>query len=198
MTADRLRTDSDYLERQGLEAFEKAVLPKGYDALCLRQLHESVRRRAIMHILEKEGLTVSHDSIEDIDRLILDVGKANVKGGVFAVCSKGVLSFAKGEMLENSTLRSVKVSDEGVYQFGNKEIEFKIYPFDGKIANVHKKFANCCLDYDKIKGEIVVENRREGEKIRLVNRDFDSDVRKLVNKTFRLEDRSSADPSQKG
>lgn len=46
MTADRLRTDSDYLESQGLEAFEKAVLPKGYDALCLRQLHESVRRRA--------------------------------------------------------------------------------------------------------------------------------------------------------
>lgn len=84
--------------------------------MCLRQLHESVRRRAIMHILEKEGLTVSHDSIEDIDRLILDVGKANIKGGVFAVCSKGVLSFAKGEMLENSTLRSVKVSDEGVYQ----------------------------------------------------------------------------------
>ena len=142
MTADRLRTDSDYLESQGLEAFEKAVLPKGYDALCLRQLHESVRRRAIMHILEKEGLAVSHDSIEDIDRLILDVGKANVKGGVFAVCSKGVLSFAKGEMLDNSTLRSVKVSDEGVYQFGSKEIEFKIYPFDGKIANVHKKFAN--------------------------------------------------------
>ena len=192
MTADRLRTDSDYLESQGLEAFEKAVLPKGYDALCLRQLHESVRRRAIMHILEKEGLTVSHDSIEDIDRLILDVGKANIKGGVFAVCSKGVLSFAKGEMLENSTLRSVKVSDEGIYQFGNKKIEFKFYPFDGKIANVHKKFANCCLDYDKIKGEIVVENRREGEKIRLVNRDFDSDVRKLVNKSFRLEDRSSA------
>ena len=54
-------------------------MPKGYDALCLRQLHESVRRRAIMHILEKEGLTVSHDSIEDIDRLILDVGKANIK-----------------------------------------------------------------------------------------------------------------------
>ena len=27
MTADRLRTDSDYLESQGLEAFEKAVLP---------------------------------------------------------------------------------------------------------------------------------------------------------------------------
>ena len=48
------------------------------------------------------------------------------------------------------------------------------------------------MDYDKIKGEIVVENRREGEKIRLVNRDFDSDVRKLVNKSFRLEDRSSA------
>lgn len=48
------------------------------------------------------------------------------------------------------------------------------------------------MDYDKIKGEIVVENRKEGEKIRLVNRDFDSDVRKLVNKSFRLEDRSSA------
>ena len=85
---------------------------------------------------------MSHDSIEDIDRLILDVGKANVKGGVFAVCSKGVLSFVKGEMLENSTIRSVNVSGEGVYQFGNREIEFKIYPFDGKIANVHKKFAN--------------------------------------------------------
>lgn len=35
-------------------------------------------------------------------------------------------------MLENSTIRSVNVSGEGVYQFGNREIEFKIYPFDGK------------------------------------------------------------------
>ena len=83
-------------------------MPKGYDALCLRQLHESVRRRAIMHILEKEGLTVSHDSIEDIDRLILDVGKANVKGGVFAVCSKGVLSFARVRCLKTALSEALR------------------------------------------------------------------------------------------
>ena len=43
-----------------------------------------------------------------------------------------MLSFAKGEMLENSTLRSVKVSDEGVLSVGNKEIEFKFYPLTEK------------------------------------------------------------------
>ena len=39
---------------------------------------------------------------------------------------------------------------------------------------------------------VVDRKSQRGEKIRLVNRDFDSDVRKLVNKYFRLEDRSSA------
>ena len=63
---------------------------------------------------------------------------------------------------------------------------------DTDISNVHKMFANCCLDYDKIKGGLVIHKRGEGDTIRLVNRGFASSVRKLVNKAFDLSHRDNA------
>ena len=59
-------------------------------------------------------------------------------------------------------------------------------------ANVHKMFANCCLDYDKIIGGIVLRSYSEGDKIRLVNRNVDYSIRKLLKNNFSLDKRKSA------
>jgi len=97
---------------------------------------------------------------------------------------------------ENSDLKicsddQVKVS-EGVIYWQGRNIEFRIIEIDGKFENVNKKFANSCLDYDKIKGVIVLRKRRAGDRIRLVNREHSSDVRVLMKQAFPLHKRDSA------
>lgn len=191
-TAERIRTDCDFLEGEADRAFEKCRLEKGYDAESLKKLHESIRRRTVMRILGREGVKVAQDMIEEVDRIICGGGRVNVKGGLHAVCSKGILTFAQGEQLVRKAFESVIINGDGEYIYRGRRITVKLQPLNENFANVHKKFANCCLDYDKIKGEIAVGGRLEGDKIRLVNRDFDSDVRKLINKGFRLQDRNSA------
>lgn len=190
-TADRLRTDSDYLETTAQKAFEKAVVEGGYNAEYLKTLHESIRRRGVMKVLQAEKLDISRDRIEQIDRIILQGGKYNISSDMFVLCAKGILSFVKLNDLSQRNVDDVPINAEGVYTFNGRKVIFKISDYDGKNGNVHKMFANCCLDYDKIKGEIVLSNRKEGDKIRLVNRDFESDLRKLINKAFRLEQRRS-------
>ena len=49
-----------------------------------------------------------------------------------------------------------------------------------KVENVHGKFANSCLDYDKIKGNIFLRLRQPGERIRLPDRAFTSSLKKVI------------------
>ena len=74
----------------------------------------------------------------------------------------------------------------------DRDIHFEIIEIDGKFENVNKKFANSCLDYDKIKGVIVLRKRRAGDRIRLVNRQHSSDVRVLMKQGFPVHKRDSA------
>ena len=76
---------------------------------------------------------------------------------------------------------------------GNIDVKIiKMENIDCDYANVHKMFANCCLDYDKIIGGIVLRSYSEGDKIRLVNRNVDYSIRKLLKNNFSLDRRKSA------
>ena len=66
----------------------------------------------------------------------------------------------------------------------NKE-NIKNFPF------VNKKLTFYLADYDKIKGRIIVRNRKYGDKIQLCGRDFSSSVKKLINETVPPEKRST-------
>ena len=49
------------------------------------------------------------------------------------------------------------------------------------VRKVYKKFTKDIMDYDKIKGIIVLRNRRQGDRISLAGRGFTSSVKKLFN-----------------
>ena len=75
--------------------------------------------------------------------------------------------------------------------FIDKLIETSVIPRENYIVeqNVHKKFAIYYIDYDKIQGDIVLRNRREGDKIRFEGKDFTSSVKKLFNERIPLCER---------
>ena len=187
-----LREDSRFLEKMSDDAFAEAVYNDGFSCKMIRKLDYPIRRRVIMRILAKYDVEVSQDKIEMIEHLICNGGKISVKSNCFAYTKSDTLYIYS----ENSDLNvcsddQVKVS-EGVIYWQGRNIEFRIIEIDGKFENVNKKFANSCLDYDKIKGVIVLRKRRAGDRIRLVNREHSSDVRVLMKQAFPLHKRDSA------
>ena len=190
-TVDNLREDCFFLEKLGRDFFQKAKNNEGYDSKYVLNLDNSVKNRVIINILKEQNVEISTEKITALENLMQNGGKLNISAGLFAVCKNDLLKFIH-ICEENSFDYSPEKIVMGENFWGKRRIFFNLEKNFKYNENVHKKFANCCLDYAKIKGEIVLRQRAEGEKIRLVNRDFQSDLRKLINKEFSKEDRKDA------
>ena len=59
-----------------------------------------------------------------------------------------------------------------------------------KIETVHKKSTFYLIDYDKIRGRLIVRTRKYGDKIRLKGRIFTSSVKKLINENIPSDKRN--------
>jgi tRNA(Ile)-lysidine synthase len=145
-----------------------------------------------MRILGKYDIEVGQDKIEMIEKLINDGGKVNVRLNCFAYTKSGTLYIFTENEDENTQQGEVKVMPESVVNWQGRSVSFNLIEIDGKFENVNKKFANSCLDYDKIKGVIVLRKRRAGDRVRLVNREHSSDVRVLMKQGFPVHKRDSA------
>ena len=192
---DILEQDQRFLDNCADKAFDDCFTDNCGNADKLKALDPAIRDRAIMKWLKQNSLAASSNNINSIGQIILNNGKFNISKELFVVCDHGIMRLLNIDEFANSNYEQINVSGSGEYIFGNKRIAFNILDFDEincEIENVHKMFANCCLDYDKIINGLVIHKRKEGDKIRLVGRDFCSSVRKLINKAFVLEKRSDA------
>lgn len=187
-----LREDSSFLEKLADTAFDEVRCGDGYSREKLSELDYSVRRRVIMRILSKNDIEVGQDKIELIEQLINAGGKASVKSNCFAYTKSGTLYIFTEDPDDKSPVVDEKKVSEGLVEWQGRSLAFRIIEIDGKFENVNKKFANSCLDYDKIKGVIVLRKRRAGDRIRLVNREHSSDVRVLMKQAFPVHKRESA------
>ena len=61
----------------------------------------------------------------------------------------------------------------------------------GGIENVHRKFANNCFDYDKIKGSTCLCPRKYGDRMQRAGRTFTSSLKKLIQECVPSERRST-------
>ncbi|SEL12105.1 tRNA lysidine(34) synthetase TilS [Ruminococcus albus] len=187
-----LREDSAFLDKLSDEAFEKVTCGDSFSCKMIRELDYPVRRRVIMRILTKYDIEVGQDKIEIIETLVNQGGKANVKSNCFAYTKSGTLYIFTEKNDENNQQDELKIEPESVVNWQGRSVSFKLVTIDGKFENVNKKFANSCLDYDKIKGVIVLRKRRAGDRFRLVNRQHSSDVRVLMKQGFPVHKRDSA------
>lgn len=191
-TLGYIREDSKYLENQADTAFSEICEEDGYSCKGIMGLELPLRRRVIMRILAKNEIEVGQDKIELIEQLIIKGEKASVKSNCFAYTRSGTLYIYSAENAENDAEDLIPITPDSVLSWQGRRIGFEILEIDGKFENVNKKFANSCLDYDKIKGVVVLRKRRSGDKVQLVNRDFRSDVRVLMKQAFPAHKRDSA------
>lgn len=138
----------------------------------------AMKRRIIGLWLLENKIELSFDRVQRVLD-ILNGGKLNIQNGVYCVCARGILYIERDSESAKPVERSVVLDTKLL--FFNKEVLFKIVNTDGENANVHKKFAKSCFDYDKIIGEILFRSRKSDDKIALCGRGFTSSVKKLLS-----------------
>ena len=185
-TLENLKSDEQYLDLQTDKLLCDALSDTGYKAEMLNNAHDSVKNRAIAKILSQNGLRYSYDRIIEISNILKNEGKINLQRNVYAVCKDGRFYIENTPETKTIQLISIQIDFNKQYDFGGKKINFEIIGICDSNENVHKKFANICCDYDKIIGKTFLRNRRNGDKITLCNRSFESSVKKLFNSTVPL------------
>ena len=190
-----LRADEDYLSQTAENAYSIMCINNRIKIDGFLKLAPPVRDRVAVRWLEDNGFKISRDNISFIVRTAQNNGKFNISGDYYVLCSKGSMMLDQmGKSLPENDL-TVEITSMGEYSYFNRTIHFELLDIsnvDVDIANFHKKFTNCCMDYDKIRGRLVIRTRQPGDSIKLVNRDFTSSVRKLLNSSFDISTRSSA------
>lgn len=185
---NNFRADEKYLSRLADELLVKAASSNGYSCEVLSEAAEPVLPRVVISLLKQNGVSYSSERVDKLIEIIRCGGREQLNASKTAVSSMGCFRITSAELLKGMEYsQTIAIDDE--YDFFGRTVSVELVKKSDIIHNVHKKFANCMADYDKIKGEILLRNRRAGDKIKLVGREHTSSVKKLFNADIPLEKR---------
>lgn len=185
-----LRSENALIEQLTDDAEAKCRNGNTLSGLC--EFHPVVRRRCIARLLAKNKLPYSHRRLSEIDDILMNNGKINISGDIYAVAKNGELSLISLPDAPAPELSCEMIIGENAI-FPDRILRCEMVDCDNlkKFSSVHKKLTFYLLDYDKIIGRAVVRNRRFGDKIQLPGRNFSSSVKKLINENVSPDKRGS-------
>lgn len=147
-------------------------------------LPSAVRRRYISKMLTGNDIPVSYDRICAFDVLMADRAstKVSLSDRIYAVFRKGVMNVE--HYAENDDISvEIKLDSGSRYDIYDKTV--KIIGFYDDISQsdskVHNKLTNSMLNCDKIHGVVRLRNKRDGDRINLAGRQFETRLKKLYN-----------------
>ena len=145
----------------------------------LRTLHPAVRKRVIILHLKEHGIAVSNRQVEAAES-ILNGGKITFEKTVLQG-KDGKIYFTENE--DKEEILSQNIEKEGEYSFSSDKIVI-ISKLNSEKMNkgqiINKNSTTDLLDYDKIKGSIVLRNRLRADKIKPVGDNHTRELRKLL------------------
>lgn len=179
--SDNFRLDDSFIRCESEKAYsichKKANIMTG-----LQNYHKAIRHRCISSFLNDNNIEVNHKRIEQIDTILTDTGKINLRDNIYVISSGNVLTIST---IDPSTPEHVCcILSESVSVFLDKKITVRhtdYLPQGEKII----------FDADKINGKLIARNRLPGDKIKLKGNDFTSSVKKLFNKNIPLSERDN-------
>lgn len=187
---DALRAENALIERMTDEAMEDCR--RVSDTFSGLDFYPDViRRRCIARLLTEHSLPYSSDRLTELDSITVNGGKYNISGDIYFISDGKCAKLMKIEadtaplMLEKELI----IGENSI--FPDKKVVCELILCDEleKFQSVHKNLTYYILDYGKIKGGIVLRNRRNGDRIRLSSRSFTSSVKKLINEKIPPEKR---------
>ena len=190
-TITSLYYDNVYLDKKAHELLEGSKDGENeYSAQRLAEAEMPLLTRAIAEILRSTSAQVSSDRIHDVIGILRGGGKINIRKDVYVESNKSKL-FIKQAKKEAPPFEYELFPDEK-YVFEKKVLSFCLENVNlfHEQKNVNINFAKTALDYDKIQGKALVRSRRDGDRIRLFNREHTITVKKLFNLDIPLEKRN--------
>ncbi len=191
-TVKVLRETSGYIWNLSENAINSAKISNNsYMTNILLACDEFVLENALSQIIKESCGESSFDRIADVVNICKNGGKITLPHDVYAENSNGILKFYK-QTVKTEEFQSPLVIGEYMHFFDKCLFAEKltVEEYLKENDNVHKKFTNYQIDYDKIKGSVFVRNRRSGDKIKLRGRDFTSSVKTLFNASVPVQERS--------
>ena len=175
--------DANLLNSMAQIAYNKAKTKSGgLEIKALMTEPPSIINRCIIMLLSEYDIEPSYDRVSMIRNMLsADRAKLSVKSDYYAVVSSGNISIIK------ETKRGVNQDFELPLKLGETElphgnkIHFKLIKSEDweQFEKINKNLSFSYLDYDKITGTVVIRNRRNGDRIRLVGRGVTHRVKKL-------------------
>ena len=179
-TITTLREENSFIEDLTDKAMEKCL---NGDKLCgLADYDSVIRKRCIARLLVRNKLPYSRQRLEEADNIAVKGGKINISGDIFLMCRKGEISLETITKPSDEVIKKEMVIGENII-FSQCSLLCELLECDNlkKIEAVHKKSTFYLIDYDKIRGRVMVRSRKYGDKIQLKGRNFNSSVKKLIN-----------------
>lgn len=159
-----------------------------YNAEILLRAPTSVRSRAIGSLLfEKSGVHQEKSHIDSVCKLLSDGGAVQVSGGLYVAVRHGILQFPPlSDELEKTDDFSIGIclkNNGFTDNFLGAQVKISSCTYDEflKFLETDKQIFKKALDYDRISGEILLRNRRDGDRFRLPKRHVTKTLKNLFN-----------------
>ena len=155
--------DNDYLNKAAIDCAADCFKNGGLDTKMLKGFHIAVRKRAIVLFVQRVcGITLDEMHLEGVCALLDKTGRFQIKDKLFAYSEKGILRF-----------------DE---DFEEKEIKYSLQTRVVETAELLLgQDYDLAVDFDKIKGDLTVRQRAEGDKITVSGRNCTKSLKKYFN-----------------
>lgn len=186
-----LRSEQDYLRQQTAACFQRHFMAPGTLSGLLEE-HPAMQQRCLIQLLEQFGIAYQADKIHRLQQLLQTGGKCNLNADYDAVAKDGSLSVQKRVMPSESV--EPKILHEGENQiFSGFFVKVRTVSREN-LRNpliVHKKLSKILLDYDKIRGVILLRGRQYGDHVQFAGHRTVVSVKKQIQKQVPPERRQN-------
>lgn len=177
---DSLREDEQFLSDLADKLVCDAKTAGGYSASILNNAPVSLKKRAVIKIVESVcGVTPERISLDEICTVLSQGGSRQINGGFTVRVRSGKLEFPQESVASFDRVAFC----EGTVKLGTAEVISTIC--DVKEINCLQKVSKgdliYYLDYDKIQGNVLFRCREDGDKISLKKRGCTKTLKKLFN-----------------
>lgn len=169
-------------ENELLEAAADEYYTKNYHNGKLSndtKVHDLIKKRAVSMFLKNNNLPISFDKINETAKLLNENGALNIKKDTYIRGIDGNI-FVEKKMPEFSEIQAP-------FKIGENRLFENIILIAKKANNKNNRNV---IDLDKVQGNIILRNRRYGDKIKLSGNNFTSSVKKLLNEKVSPDKRS--------
>ncbi|MCC8191873.1 MAG: tRNA lysidine(34) synthetase TilS [Ruminococcus sp.] len=182
-TSLALEADEEYLNSVALDVLNQSKKAKScYDIKVLKAQATAIQSRVIAMILRENSVEVSKIRIDDLRQTINEGKKINLSKGIFSFVDKdGNLKIGEEESLEwiqvSKPIELSKTED-----FFEKTVQLKLCEGDCEYP---------VMDFDKIKGKIILRNRMSQDKVMFSHRQHTTLLKKAYNEKIAPDKRES-------